>query len=121
MRISQLHKVIALAPKESKLVAARGLHQVRRQIGSAAVSNWGQTVGTLGAGDFASVLGRALQQVNEMQIEADKQARDIATGRCENIHEAILAIEKAQLALQLTVATINRAVEAYKEIHRLQI
>jgi flagellar hook-basal body complex protein FliE len=71
--------------------------------------------------DFASVLGEAVGKVNAMQVDADAQAQSVATGQCDNIHEAVLAMDKASLSLQLTVAVMNRAVAAYKEISQLQM
>jgi flagellar hook-basal body complex protein FliE len=74
-----------------------------------------------GASNFAAMLGDALDGVNSAQLEGDRQAQLVATGQSQDIHTAVLAIDKAQLALQLTVAAVGRAADAYKEIAHLQI
>ena len=45
----------------------------------------------------------------------------VATGDAEDLHEAIIAVEKADIALRLTAQVTQRAVEAYKEISRMQV
>ena len=45
----------------------------------------------------------------------------VATGEADDLHEAIIALEKAALTLRLTSQVTQRAVEAYKEISRVQI
>jgi len=70
---------------------------------------------------FGRVFAEALQKVNDLQVEADHQAELVATGRAENLHTAVLAMEKANLALQLTAQVTRRAIEAYQEISRMQV
>ena len=72
-------------------------------------------------GAFGDWLAETLREVNDLQIAADREADRLATGRAENLHEAVLAIERASLALELTVQVTKKAVEAYQEINRLQI
>lgn len=87
-------------------------------------------VGPAGAGDpaaaqrggqFGEAVGRALDQLDTAQLNADRLARDAAVGRLENVEEYMLAATEAQLATQLTVAVRNRAVEAFNEIMRMQV
>jgi len=70
---------------------------------------------------FADVLREALERVNETQQEADAAVGRFATGEADDLHEAIIALEKADLTLRLTAQVTQRAVEAYREISRLQI
>jgi len=70
---------------------------------------------------FADVLREALHRVNDTQTEADAAVGRVATGEADDLHEAIIALEKADLTLRLTAQVTQRAVEAYKEISRLQI
>jgi len=72
-------------------------------------------------GGFADILREAIDQVNETQQQADAAVQDVATGRADDLHEAIIALEKADLTLRLTAQVTQRAVEAYKEISRMQI
>jgi len=70
---------------------------------------------------FGGLLAEALGKVNELQVAADQQAELVATGHAEHLHTAVMAMEKASLALQLTAQVTRRALEAYQEISRMQV
>ncbi len=80
--------------------------------------------GAKGAGEggrFAEALRRAIEKVDALQKEADRQAEAVATGRTDDVHGALVAMQEAELALELTVQVVNRAIEAYREISRMQV
>ncbi|MFQ6098126.1 MAG: flagellar hook-basal body complex protein FliE [Armatimonadota bacterium] len=62
----------------------------------------------------------AVEQVNDLQIRADREAERLATGQADNLHHALISMQKAHVALQLTAQVTRRAVQAYQEIMRLQ-
>ena len=70
---------------------------------------------------FGKALAEAVRRVNEMQVKADEEAEKVATGQSEDIHGALVAMQQAQLSLELTVQVVQRAIEAYREISRMQI
>lgn len=70
---------------------------------------------------FTELLKDEIAKVNQMQQEADRITRDFALGKIDNIHQVTIATEKAQLALNLTLAIQNKVIDAYKEIMRIQI
>ncbi|MGQ9474359.1 MAG: flagellar hook-basal body complex protein FliE [Candidatus Caldatribacteriaceae bacterium] len=70
---------------------------------------------------FGKMLLDALQEVNDLQIEADRAIQDVVLGKEEDLHRAMIALEKANLALGLTVQVRNKVVEAYQEIMRMQL
>ncbi|MFW5866940.1 MAG: flagellar hook-basal body complex protein FliE [Armatimonadota bacterium] len=72
-------------------------------------------------GSFADVLREAIDEVNETQHHADAAVRRVATGEADDLHEAMIALEKADLTLRLTTQVTQRAVEAYREISRMQL
>ncbi len=79
-------------------------------------------VGTEGEGpSFADTLTESLDKVNDLQKEADKAIEDFATGKTRNIHETMIAVNKADLAFRLTMQVRNKIVEAYQEVMRTQI
>jgi flagellar hook-basal body complex protein FliE len=71
--------------------------------------------------EFDDYLKLALGKVNDMQLIADEYKKLLATGQADNLHDVMIATEKANIALQLTLSIRNKVVEAYKEIMRLQI
>lgn len=76
---------------------------------------------TIDGPGFAEMLRGALERVNAVQQNADLAMERVATGDAEDLHEAIIAVEKADIALRLTAQVTQRAVEAYKEISRMQV
>jgi len=70
---------------------------------------------------FGDVLRSALDEVNRLQIEADRSTAQLALGTAENLHQVMIAGERALLALQLTIAVRNKVIEAYQELSRMQI
>ncbi|NLZ38509.1 MAG: flagellar hook-basal body complex protein FliE [Firmicutes bacterium] len=73
------------------------------------------------AGHFGNLLKKALNHVNELQLKAEAAAIDLALGEVEDVHQAMIAMEQAKLAMELTVQVRNKIVDAYQEIMRMQI
>lgn len=70
---------------------------------------------------FGGALQKALSDVNKLQAEADQAAKRLAMGEAEDIHQVMITIEQAKMAMQLTVQVRNKVIEAYQEISRMQI
>ena len=78
-----------------------------------------------GAGEteksFAATLKDAVNQVNDAQKQSDYKMQELATGKSQNIHETMIAAEKADIALRLMVQVRNKMIEAYQEMMRMQV
>jgi flagellar hook-basal body complex protein FliE len=74
-----------------------------------------------GSKSFSQVLSDAVEQVNDLQKQADVLATQAATGDLEDVHQAMIAMEKAVLALEFAVQVRNKAIEAYQELMRTQV
>ena len=70
---------------------------------------------------FLDHLNESINQVNQMQVDADKLSVDVATGKSGNLHEAMLAMSQAQLGFNFMVQVRNKALEAYSEVMRMQV
>lgn len=70
---------------------------------------------------FENLLQGALQDVNSQQVEAARVTEGLISGEVEDLHQVMLASEKARLSLQLTVQVTNKVIEAYRDISRMQI
>lgn len=70
---------------------------------------------------FEEYLKNSLKDVNELQIEADRQTTLLATGQAENVHDVTIAATKAKISLDLTMAVRSKVIDAYKEIMRMQV
>ena len=71
--------------------------------------------------NFAEQLKSAVNEINTMQVEGEKAMSDIATGQVKDLHQAALAIDKAEISMKLMLEVRNKALNAYKEITRTQI
>ena len=71
--------------------------------------------------DFASLLKAGVDDVNKLQKTSEKAMSDIATGQVKDLHQAAIAIDKAEMSMKLMLEVRNKAVNAYKEILRTQM
>lgn len=60
-------------------------------------------------------------ETNQLQKSADQMSTDFALGKIDNVHDVMVAQEKASVALQYTVRMRDAVVDAYNEIMRMQI
>lgn len=70
---------------------------------------------------FADTLAGAANAVNTLQWQAQGGARSLADGTAANVHDVTIALEQANIALQLTATVRNKVIEAYQEIMRMQV
>ncbi|MGB4502784.1 MAG: flagellar hook-basal body complex protein FliE, partial [Dethiobacteria bacterium] len=70
---------------------------------------------------FGEYLKSVLQYADQLQKEADQATRELVSGNLENLHDLMIATEQAQLSLQLTVQVVNKVIQAYQEVYRMQI
>lgn len=70
---------------------------------------------------FSDIFKNALENVSKLELEAQALANDFAVGRTDNIHQVMIAAEKADIALQFTLQIRNKIMDAYNEIMRMQI
>ena len=69
---------------------------------------------------FGEALQKSIEQVNQLQVDADAVAGKVAAGDLGSVQQAMVAMEKASLALDLTVQVRNKVIEAYQELMRTQ-
>ncbi len=74
-----------------------------------------------GGESFGATIKDALSEVNKLQTDADQIATKLATGESVEVHQAMLSMQKASMALQFTVQVRNKVIEAYQEIMRMQL
>ena len=70
---------------------------------------------------FGEFLADSLKKVNELELDSERMNEALATGRIEDISQVVVAAQKAEIALQLTLQLRNRATQAYQEIMRMQV
>jgi flagellar hook-basal body complex protein FliE len=70
---------------------------------------------------FSDILKTSMNDVNAQQVQAYDAMQSIATGKVENLQEAIQQIEEAELSLKLGLEVKNKALGAFKEIMHMQV
>jgi flagellar hook-basal body complex protein FliE len=70
--------------------------------------------------EFSKVLKNSLEKVNTLQSERSSMIASFASGENQNVHELMIAMQKASLAMNMTAAVRNKVIEAYKELSRMQ-
>lgn len=73
---------------------------------------------------FSSALSSAMEMVNntnDLQKSAESAEIQFALGDSENTHDLQIALQKASVALQYTVAVRDKMLDAYKEIMNMSI
>jgi len=70
---------------------------------------------------FMDVLKDSFEKVNEHQVQADTAIKEMVSGRNKNIHETLLAIERADSSMKLMMQVRNKVLDAYREIMRMQV
>ncbi|MCX2717415.1 flagellar hook-basal body complex protein FliE [Helicobacter sp. MIT 21-1697] len=71
--------------------------------------------------DFIRTLKDSIQDVNTEQQTSEKALADIASGQVKDLHQAAIAINRAENSMKVMLEVRNKAINAYKEILRTQI
>jgi flagellar hook-basal body complex protein FliE len=76
--------------------------------------------GALVSGNFFQTLEGAMDKVQEMQSGADQQVASVLLGDGQDLHAAMVAVEKADLTFQMMMQVRNKIVQAYQTISQMQ-
>jgi len=74
-----------------------------------------------GQASFGELLQQSLNQVNRLQHEADARINDLSAGKQTDIHQTMIAVEKAEVSFELLMQIRNKVIAAYETIMRTQI
>lgn len=69
---------------------------------------------------FSETLSASLDKVNSIQKEKAALITAFASGETQNVHELMIALQKASVAMKMTSAVRNKVLEAYKELSKIQ-
>ena len=70
---------------------------------------------------FADTLKNSIEKVDKLQAEADQSVQELLTGNEQNLHQVMIAVEKANLSFQLMMQVRNKIIGAYEEMMRTQV
>jgi len=83
-------------------------------------SGVGRPTNASGESDFMSTLNNAMEQVGQLQSDADGKVAQLLTGNGQDVHSAMIAVEKASLAFAMMVQVRNKIVQAYQQVSSMQ-
>lgn len=78
-----------------------------------------QAMGQHKAQAFADTMSQSIKRVNDMQEEKHAMIESFASGETQNVHELMISMQKAGLAMKMTSAVRNKVMEAYKELSKI--
>src|SRR5262245_17332377 len=89
---------------------------------SAPTPTIGKTIG--GAGDagsgFGDTLNRLVQSVETSGADANNAVSQMVEGKAD-VHDAMIALQRADLTFQFSMQVRNKLVSAYQEIMRMPV
>jgi flagellar hook-basal body complex protein FliE len=69
---------------------------------------------------FSDLLEDAIGDVGRLESEAQKAVDGLMTGSGVDVHQAMIATQKASMAFDLSLAVRNKAVQAYQQLMGMQ-
>jgi flagellar hook-basal body complex protein FliE len=73
-----------------------------------------------GSEGFSEALEAAVKKVDDLQLAADAESQKLANGD-GNLHETMLALEKADVAMRVAMKVRTKLVEAYNDVMRMTV
>jgi flagellar hook-basal body complex protein FliE len=76
--------------------------------------------GAAAAGGFTAAVAKVLDATETANAAANRAVADMVQGSGE-VHDAMIALQRADISLQFTVQVRNKLVQAYQEIMRMPV
>jgi flagellar hook-basal body complex protein FliE len=70
---------------------------------------------------FGTVLKDAITDINKLQSNADDAISAVQVDNTGSIHEAMIALEKANISFRAMMQVRNKIVDAYQEVMRMSV
>ena len=77
--------------------------------------------GSQGTKGFGEILRGSMNEVNDLQIQADQAIQELAAGESKSLHETMILLEKADISFRLMMQVRNKLLEAYRDIMHMQV
>ncbi len=78
-------------------------------------------IGGVNKNSFGDFLKNSMMEVNNLEKDANRAIEKLATGQTKNIHETMLAVERAEMAFKQMNQVRSKVIDAYREIMRMQL
>lgn len=112
---SRIESMLAQLKAAAQGSHAESLGGLASTLGSAQTQNTGKL-------NFSDALKASLNQVNQVQMDAQKMGKSFAMGDDSvNLSDVMIAGQKASISFQATVQVRNKLVSAYHDIMNMQV
>ena len=71
-------------------------------------------------GGFENALRDAIGQMEELQTDSEQQVGALLQGERGDVHNVMIAVERADVAFQLMMQVRNKIVNAYQQVSQMQ-
>ena len=70
---------------------------------------------------FSTILKDALNQVSKAELESDQKTELLAHGKIDNLHDVMIAAQKANITVETAVQVQQKVIDTYNEVMRMQV
>jgi flagellar hook-basal body complex protein FliE len=70
---------------------------------------------------FGKIIKGVFDEAVEAEAQATQAVQDFAAGNITDVHDVVMAVGKANMAIQLLVQVRNGILEAYQELSRVSM
>ena len=74
-----------------------------------------------GGKSFSNLVKEFVGDVNSLQFKSGRAIDLLVTGEAADVHQVMVAVEQAGIALDLMLEIRNRVMEGYQELIRMQV
>ncbi|WP_320169212.1 flagellar hook-basal body complex protein FliE [Maridesulfovibrio sp.] len=68
---------------------------------------------------FSETLSSSLKSVNDLETEKRSMIQDFASGKNQNVHELMISLQKASVAMTMTSTVRSKVMTAYQEVLKM--
>lgn len=90
-------------------------------VGAASDPRQADAVAAPPAAGFVQWMEHGITDLNKTLLSAEQGVQQLAAGTAGNLHDVMLQLEQARLAMQVASQVRSRVMEAYQEVMRMQV
>lgn len=68
---------------------------------------------------FSNTLTDSIKSVNELQGQKKAMIEEFASGKTQNVHELMISLQKASVAMTMTSTVRSKVMSAYQEVMKM--
>lgn len=71
--------------------------------------------------NFKQIFKNAIEKVSKVENEADLQQQSLVNGKVDDLHQVMIATQKATITIEAAVQIQQKVIDAYNEVMRMQV